>query len=217
MRLNFYKILNYIQPVRRKTVSKLRENDRKDLQIWLQTGLKVPPPDVVKNNVIRKYKKKQNIKTIIGMGQFFNERKLLFKEDFKYVLDLPVITSNPSKQQILIEFEQLNVLIGELGQTAIFWLDTKALFNCANISEAEGVIKKLIEIILKPICFTKLHTKFEIQKSFNHTLLFDDALLYYKKNTLPSVLEIKQWLIRVKPGYGNIKTENNVFVFSQKL
>ena len=196
------KILNFINPAHIKKMSIIRQNDRRELNTWIKTGLKVPPPDIVKWNIINKYRRKENIKAIIGSGIFFNNRKPLLKEKFVRVLDFPILF-NIDEQTNQVDFDQFEKILDKNKQKLILWIDYKTLLNNKDIVDSEHIIKNIIKIAFKV--------------DFNHTILFDDSLSYYEHENLPSVHEIKQWFIKTGKSYENIKTENNIFIFSPKL
>ncbi len=183
------------------------ENRRKYLNEWVRSGKQVPPPHVVKQEVIRKYQNDYSIKTLVETGTYRGEMVYVQRNHFDRIISIELSEQlyriavrrlKNLKNVSLINGDSAEVLektIIELDEPAIFWLDGHySGFETAK-GELETPVSRELDIILG--------------SEQNHILLIDDARLFTGEDDYPMIQEIQEKLNSVKNNY-NFKIEDDI-------
>ncbi|MCX5706429.1 MAG: hypothetical protein NTW13_01975, partial [Candidatus Omnitrophica bacterium] len=176
---NLILILKFLFCSVKKDIIFQEKNDKRELKEWLRTGLKNPPPDIVKHSLVTRYAKKERIKTLIGSGGFILSRYMLFHSEFLKIIIFG--KNNDTCKHVVISFSEVISLISTLKQIAVIWVDTLNIIDQNNRSKAEEQIRSLLNAVT---CAER-----------RHVLLWDNADMFYSNPFLPKVQEIKAWLL----------------------
>ena len=192
----FHSIKNiYFKLYNLKSINNTKKKDREDLKYWLKSGLKLPPPEIVKHNLILKYAKKENVKIFIGNETYINSRIPLINTCFRRVVKI-----------IDNSYEYSNALknsLDLLNDKAIIWIDSQNNIEQNNKIKAIEQMNQIIDSAT--------------QTEKQHILLWDNAHVFLDNANLPSIQELKTFFLNRKKNYQALKGENNVFVISPKL
>ncbi len=186
------KLVNHI--IHFRSILQLKKQDKADLKNWLKMGLKLPPPEVVKHNIIIKYAKKERIKVLVSNQIYINLRLALLVIKFKKIIGIV------DSQSFINE---LCLVVNSINEKAIVWIDSQFLLQYNSKDKILEKIKEMIKLLA--------------QSELNHTILWDNADLFLHHSEYPTVQELKTLFLEQKPFYSAMKTENNVFVMSLKL
>ncbi len=172
------------------SIRKIKQQDKVDLKNWLRNGLKLPPPEIIKHNIILKYAKKEKIHTFIANKKYINSREIILKLNFENIVKC-------DNYQSIIEKNYL------IKNNSIIWINSEELLQFKTKKEIVIQIKKII--------------KSATQTNHNHVMLWDNAHLFLKNSNFPNVQEFKIFFLQERPFYNAMKTENNIFVMAPKL
>ena len=178
---------------------------------WLWKGKPMPPPDYIKEKIIKRYARRYNSKTFIETGTYYGDKIQAFKNLFSkiYSIELDSQLYEKAKQRFKdssnIEILQgdsskilLEILSGIRG-TILFWLD--AHYSGDNTARGNNETPILNE--LKAIM--KMHPK-------NNVILIDDTRLFIGKNDYPTVDELIHWVNRNNKSKLTYTIENDIIV-----
>jgi len=185
------KILNYIKFF--NSIRKIKKQDKIDLKNWLKNGLKLPPPEVVKHNIILKYVKKEKINSFVANEDYINERFAILKINFDKIFTI-------KNQNFFIDFEKN---FKSITQNSIIWVDTQIFLQFKTNTL---ILEKITEFI-----------KLISQTPQNHVVLWDNTHLFLHNANFPNLQELKTIFLQQKTFYSAMKTENNIFVMAPKL
>jgi hypothetical protein len=129
------------------TFQKIKNQDKTDLKIWLKTGLKLPPPEVVKHRIILKYAKKEKIRIFVADENYLKLRFPLLEINFELIIKI-------MNHSFIDDFE--NKLIS-INKNAIIWIDTQQFLQ---FETQQKILDKITEFI-----------KLTSQTKENHVLL----------------------------------------------
>jgi len=190
------KIIKQILPklVFFNSIRKIKQQDKIDLKFWLKNGLKLPPPEIIKHNIIMKYAKKEKINTFIANENYINSREIILKINFQNIIKCN------NYQNIT---EKLAEKSNFIKNNSIIWINSEELLQFKTKKEIIVQIKKII--------------KSATQTKHNHVLLWDNAYLFLKNSNFPNVQEFKIFFLQERSFYNAMKTENNIFVMAPKL
>jgi hypothetical protein len=167
---------------------------------WEKEGKPIPPPHSVKQKVIHDYITKYGCEIFVETGTlhgdmieaqklFFNQLysieldKKLFKDAvnrFRYDRKIQIINGDSGK----VMYE----LIKKINKRAIFWLDG----HYSGTYTALGDLECPIYEELKAIFTSKIK---------NHIIIIDDARCFTGNNSYPSVLELKDFVLKYNSNY----------------
>jgi hypothetical protein len=192
------KVHNYIIWQRIKNQNK-EKNRGKILASWVNAGKPIPPPHVVKQEVIREFRKNFSINILVETGTFRGEMVYAQRNTFNKIYSIELseelhkIADIRLKQLSNINLlrgdssEVLKHIISEIEEPAIFWLDG----HYSGFETAKGdfvtPVKKELESILTD--------------NKKHFILIDDARLFTGKDDYPTLQEIKDYLFSYSDQY----------------
>jgi len=177
-----------------------RNGNRKNLlRTWIESGKKMPPPHVVKQEIIRYFQKLYSIRILIETGTFRGEMVYAQRKNFEKIISIELseelfkIAKNRFKNYKHIEIihrdsgKILEELINKISEPAIFWLDG----HYSGFETAKGDLETPINRELKTV----------LNSEINHIILVDDARMFIGKNDYPTIQEVKEFALSRKNNY----------------
>ena len=192
---------------------KIRNRIGKQFREWEKKGFGYPVPShhLVKEHIIREYKKKYNFNILIETGTCYGDMIESQKNNFKKVISIeldPNLFINAKKR-----FEKttnvsifqgdssiiLPQIIKDLNEPALFWLDAhysggitaKGTKNSPIIEEINAIFNK---------------------SKFNHIILIDDARSFYKLKDYPTIEKLTK-LVKSKNSKYKLKVKDDIIQF----
>jgi hypothetical protein len=170
------------------------------LLIWEATGRTIPPPNMIKRRIIKKYAEMRSLKIFIETGTLFGDTVDAVKNIFDRIfsIELDEILYKKAKKRFA-EFGHISILQGDSGkilpetistisQPCLFWLDGHySGWVTAKGQSETPIITELTYILSHPVK--------------NHVILIDDARLYIGKGDWPDVKEIKSLVLNKFPDF----------------
>ena len=175
---------------------------------WRKKGCPAPPPHVVKQTVIAGYQQKSGYTTLIETGTFRGDMIGAQKKRFRQVISIELGTDlyQKAKRRFRNEphirivqgdsSEQLPLLLKDINEPAIFWLDGHYSSGITAKGNKECPVLEELDAI-----FTNNH--------YNHIILVDDARSFTGKNDYPTIEQVKQFINDRDPHY-KITIENDI-------
>jgi len=177
-----------------------KNGNRKNLlRTWIESGKKMPPPHVVKQEIIRYFQKLYSIRILIETGTFRGEMVYAQRKNFEKIISIELseelfkIAKNRFKNYKHIEIihrdsgKILEELINKISEPAIFWLDG----HYSGFETAKGDLETPINRELKTV----------LNSEINHIILVDDARMFIGKNDYPTIQEVKEFALSRKNNY----------------
>jgi hypothetical protein len=182
------------------------ENLRKRIYflLWLfKIKKSIDPPRFVKEKIIRFYKKKYGINTLIETGTYEGEMIFALKDDFEKIISIELdknLVKNAKER--FSNYKHIKIVLGDSGEKlknvlketqspCIFWLDAHYSGGKSARGKRETPIREELKEIVK-------HPEKDI-------ILVNDANNFNEGN-YPSYEEIKEIL----QGKFSIQTKNNI-------
>jgi hypothetical protein len=167
---------------------------------WIRAGRPVPPPSLVKQNVLRSYGRRFSLRTLIETGTYFGDTLYALRDDFARLysveLDprlhqwararfarLPHIELLCGDSRVL-----LPTLVAQLREPCLFWLDghfSGGLTACAG--GITPIIQEL-QCVLAP-------------GAADHVVLVDDARLFRPEEGYPPLQQIVDLVSEMRPAW----------------
>jgi hypothetical protein len=179
----------------------LEENSKKKkIQEWIDKGKYIPPPDVVKQDIICNYQKKYNYSVLIETGTYKGDMVYSQKSSFKKIISIELgldLFENAKKRfekdkSITIyqgdSGDILPKILKEIQEPAIFWLDGHY---------SGGITAKGNKIC--PI-FEEIDAIFG-GMNYNHILLIDDARDFNGFGDYPTVEKLTNYILSKNKDY----------------
>lgn len=176
-----------------------KRNLEKDYNNWKAKGMPLPPPHVVKQNVVKEYKEKFGLKTLIETGTFLGDMVFSQKENFDKLISIELDNKlykdarNKLKKYKKIEIIQgdsgkiLNRICSNLNEPCLFWLDGH--FSAGYTAKGESGTPIIAEI------------KAILRDDLNHIILIDDARCFTGQNDYPTLDFLKDFLFNRRKAY----------------
>lgn len=176
-----------------------KRNLEKDYNNWKAKGMPLPPPHVVKQNVVKEYKEKFGLKTLVETGTFLGDMVFSQKENFDKLISIELDNKlykdarNKLKKYKKIEIIQgdsgkiLNRICSNLNEPCLFWLDGH--FSAGYTAKGESGTPIIAEI------------KAILRDDLNHIILIDDARCFTGQNDYPTLDFLKDFLFNRRKAY----------------
>jgi len=178
----------------------------KEHKEWEQKGKALPVSNLSKQEALREFQKKFNIKTLVETGTYLGDTLYALSDDFEqlYSIELSEHYYQLAKKRFK-KYRQIHLIRGDSGEvlkelvpkldsTAMFWLDG----HYSGGLTAKG----------KKECPVFEELKFIFSSSFSHIIFIDDARLFIGENDYPTITELEDFVRREKPMY-NFSIEND--------
>jgi hypothetical protein len=167
---------------------------------WESAGKPLPPPHTVKQEAIQYYQKRSGYNVLVETGTYKGDMVLAQKEYFKkiYSIELSQALFEKAKKRFYDQAginllqgnsgEVIAIVLAELKEPAIFWLDGHYSGGItATIEKHSPIIEELDTIILN--------------NQLQHIILIDDARIFVGEHGYPTIDEMKEMTARKFPGY----------------
>jgi hypothetical protein len=172
----------------------------KQMDDWQKRGCPVPPPHIVKQNIVQEYQQKYGYKVFVetgtNMGDMVEAQKSRFNKIISIELGFDLFQKAKKK---FINDKNIHVLLGDSGnvlpkilkdidEPAVFWLDGHYSGGITVKGDKECPILEELDAIFK-------------SKKFNHVLLIDDARCFNGQNDYPTLKTLIEYIKRKDEKY----------------
>ncbi len=160
--------------------------DKRNLKKWHANGCPIPPPHIVKQQIIAKYQAKTHYKTLVETGTYLGAMITAQKDNFAKIISIEVDKKlferakkrfRKNKKVELCNGDSgivLNSLMKNVQEPVIFWLDGHYSAGITSQGDKQCPIMEEISAI-----FTN--------SNFEHVLLIDDARAFIGKDDYPTL------------------------------
>lgn len=174
---------------------------------WENKGKPVPPPGVLKQQIVRQYQARYNVQTLVETGTFLGDMIAAQLSNFSRLISIELSprlhrdARNRFRKHSRVELyegDSSRVLPGimpTISEKALFWLDGHYSAGITALGEKES-----------PIC-EELDAIFRYDKG--HVLLIDDARGFIGEGGYPTLDELEQLIKSKNPAY-NIEVKDDV-------
>ena len=177
---------------------------RKKIILWHLTGRAIPPPHVVKQNIIKHYAAKYKLKNFIETGTYMGEMIDAVLNTFPKIISIEFdsVLAARAKNKFS-SYGHVTILQGDSGQVlpsvisninepCLFWLDAHFSGGVTTQSDLETPIVKELKVLLE-------------HPGSDHVILIDDAREFTGQNNYPTLGEVEKivlgkrgdWLMEV--------------------
>jgi hypothetical protein len=176
-----------------KTHKKVKEaiSAHKKIILWYLTGRAIPPPHVVKQNIIKYYAKKLRPQYFIETGTYMGEMIDAVLNTFPKIISIefdPALVERAKNK--FSSYVHVTILQGHSGKVlpsvipnitepCLFWLDAYFSGGVTSQSDLETLIAKELKTLLEHSCA-------------DHVILIDDARNFTEQNNYPTLDEVKK-------------------------
>jgi len=164
---------------------------RKKIILWQLTGRAIPPPHVVKQNIIKYYATKFRLQNFIETGTYMGEMIDAVPNTFPKILSIefdPALAERAKNK--FSSSGHVTILQGDSGQVlpsvisnmtgpCLFWLDAHYSGGVTSQSDLETPIAKELKVLLDHPCS-------------DHVILIDDAREFTGQNNYPTLEEVEK-------------------------
>lgn len=180
----------------------------KNMLFWYFKGKPVPPPHLIKQEVVKKYSEKFAIKIFIETGTYLGEMIDAVKEKFEKVisieLDKKLFYKAKNKFSTNNHIEIINgdsakvlfKILTKIEKPTLFWLDG----HYSGGTTAKGDLNTPIYQELNAILSHKIK---------NHIILIDDARLFIGKDDYPTLSQLQSLVLQKNPRL-NFEYKNDI-------
>ena len=176
----------------RLRILKSKLNARKHYKRWLKQGKPVPPPHVVKQELINNYRDKYKLSVFIETGTYLGEMVYAQRNNFDLIYSVEIQPSlYEAAQKRFKKYRHITLLNGDSGEVlfnlmptvkerALLWLDGHYSGGITGKSDVHSPIMNELKAV-----FTN---------NKDHVLLIDDAHCFTGENGYPTLEELDAWL-----------------------
>ncbi len=171
-----------------------------DMEIieWKKNGRPVPPPHIIKQQTIRDYASRFDLKVLIETGTFLGDMVEAMKGHFNEIYSIELGGELHEKAKIRFSGEDsIKLILGDSGvelenivnildQPALFWLDGHYSMGVTAQGDKDTPIYEELTHIFN-------------SKEFDHVIIIDDARCFGTEPTYPSIEEIKDFIMSKRP------------------
>ncbi|MDN3584402.1 hypothetical protein [Mucilaginibacter flavus] len=163
------------------------------IENWNDAGQPVPPPHLVKQNIIKKLQQQFNYDLFIETGTYMGDMVEAQKKNFKEIISIElgeklysdaVYRFKNDKHVKILQGDSGDILAklcADIDRPAIFWLDGHYSGGITAMGKKECPIFEELSAILSA-------------KPFNHILLIDDARLFVGANDYPTLEKLNDFI-----------------------
>jgi hypothetical protein len=175
-------------------------NDSRVIKKWKAAGSPMPPPHLIKQMEINKYKERSGFNTFIETGTFRGDMVEAQRNSFERIYSIELSYELWQKAvERFRKFKNISIIQGDSGvvladivkkldQPAIFWLDGHYSAGETAKGDKECPIFEELDCIFN-------------NNTFNHVILIDDARCFVGKGDYPTIEELTAY----------IKSKNNLY------
>ena len=160
---------------------------------WRKNGCPIPPPHLVKQMTVTEYKDKYGYEVLVETGTFMGAmveaHKKIFQKIFSIELGVDLFNKatkrfRNDKNVTILHGDSgkvLPIILSEINEPAIFWLDSHYSAGITARGEKECPIFEELEAIFN-------------SKPFNHILLIDDARCFIGTGDYPTIAQLTDYI-----------------------
>lgn len=153
---------------------------------WEEDGKPIPPPNVVKQRVLREYAQRYGIGILIETGTFYGDMVEAMKMDFNHIYSIELCAEFYEKAKIRFSKDanielifgnsgtELHRIMNKVDQAALFWLDG----HYSGESTAHGAVTTPI--------YEELQQIFDAEDR-GHVIIIDDARCFESDPAYPRI------------------------------
>jgi hypothetical protein len=168
---------------------------------WERDGRPVPPPSIVKQQIVKRYAREYGTRTLIETGTYLGDMIEACSRELTRIISIELDRSLYERARerfaasphIEIHWgdsaDLLPKLIASLSEPSLFWLDG----HYSGGVTARGALTTPIMGELSSICEAP---------GDGHVILIDDARLFVGKDDYPTVDEVREFVLSRKSHYG---------------
>lgn len=175
---------------------------------WVRNGRKGSPPHLIKQRIIRKYRRQYHLAVFIETGTYLGDMIHAIRKDFKEIHSIELGRDLFEKAKARFEGysyihlhngnsgEVLKDILGELHQPCLFWIDAHYSAGITAKGEGNTPIEEELKHILRHEC------------AENNVILIDDVRVFNGRNDYPLIEAIE---VRVRQaGYSSFHVEDDI-------
>ena len=168
------------------------QHETRALVMWEKLGKPVPPPHVVKQNILKGYAQQFNLKILVESGTLFWDMVEALKNNFEKIYFIELSDElcvkarkkfeNDSHVKIVHgdSEEKIKNVLDEINEHAIFWLDAHYSGGFTAKGKKETPIFEELDHILA--------------SKINHVIIIDDARLFGTDTAYLSINELSEFI-----------------------
>jgi len=176
----------------------------KQLADWEKNGRPVPPPHIIKQRVVKEYKERFNINTLVETGTYLGEMVEAQLNNFSKIISIELKNEfyrrakekfrNNSTVELLQgdSGKKLAEVVPRLNEPALFWLDGHYSGGKTARGDKDCPVPEELDSILK--------------SNYAHIILIDDARMFNGTGDYPDIPQIE----------GMIKSRNRSYQLEVK-
>jgi len=171
-------------------------HNRSVIRRWNKAGRPYPSPHEYKQEIIKKYRERYNLDTLIEAGTFLGDMVSALQDSFLKIFSIELNIDhylNAKEKFYLLEHveiikgesgEQISILLRDINKPALFWLDAhawleKGLSNFSILEEIKSILAA------KP----------------QHVILINDARLFTGESGYPFLIGLRNYIAELRPEY----------------
>lgn len=166
---------------------------------WRLGGSPVPPPHVVKQDILLRYQKQRRFRTFVETGTFTGEMVAAMRPHFERLISIemaPAIYETARRR--FAGDSHVHLLLGDSGSLlpqvvetldhpAMFWLDGHFMGGSTARAGIDSPVKAELASLLG-------------HPTRGHLVLIDDARLFTGADGYPTIADLREWVQRERPG-----------------
>ena len=182
-----------------KIVTHLR--NRRLITAWEKKGCPVPPPEVIKQTIVKAYARRYGLRTLVETGTYTGDMVNAVRNVFDHICSIEIDEDlfEKAKERFQGSFH-ITILLGDSASVlpqvlqsitgpCLFWLDGHYCGEGTGTGILETPIVHELEAILQHSCS-------------DHVVLIDDARLFTGTSDYPTVEELKTARAEFAAGLG---------------
>lgn len=191
---------------------KADEINIRELEKWKADGSPIPPPHLVKQEIIEKYARKYSCDVLIETGTYLGDTVFSQRNNFSQIISVELGRRffSAAKKRFR-RFPHITILHGNSGDLMIeimqgiksrslLWLDGHYSGGITAKGETESPV------------YRELDAAFS-NNELKHVILIDDARLFIGKRDYPTLEELTSY-IRIKDPEYKVETETDIIIIS---
>lgn len=195
--LLYYPLLNW----------RIHRRQNREVRDWLRKGRSLPPPHRVKQDVLREYAQRYNLRILVETGTFYGDMVQAMKRVFAYIYSIELnhelyeMAKERFKSDSHVELiygdsgKELGPLMDKVDKPALFWLDGHwSGGDTARAEKDTPILKELEHILHAP--------------DLGHVVIIDDARCFGLDPAYPTLQKLTEYVLSKRP-HVQIAVEND--------
>ncbi len=178
---------------------RVKRKNNKELILWENAGKPVPPPHIIKQQVLREYSKIYGSRILVETGTYLGDMVEAMKADFDRIYSIELgkdlygnaaLRFKAVQNVVLIHGDsgtELGNLMSRIDQPTLFWLDGHYSAGVTAKGEKDTPIFEELSCILNA-------------SDLGHVIIIDDARCFGTEPTYPSIAELTGFVKAKRPG-----------------